>query len=420
MSDWLQHAHKPPARNGRSYDVFISYRSSDRGWAMALYDLLRLAGWEPFLDQYELVPGTDLEESLAEALEQSSSGVILFSEQTKDSEWCKRERNGMRILRDEGGFNYLFAKLDKTKLPLFARADTYLDFSDSPDRPRGANLLRLIAGLVGQPLTPDAARFAQEVDEAQQQALNEIEGAIKANNQAALIAFGASTEPGVAGTPRPLLDAANGLIGLGALDEALVVVERALNLFPKSLRAKQLQGLALRRQGKFQEAINILSALEAAGHNDPETLGILAAAWDGVYRQSKKELDLQKSRQLYETAFQGDPTSYYNGINAASKSLFLGEADVAREIADRVYPLVKQAADGQDIWAAATLAEVFLLRKEVAEAAKQYKKTIVTHPTRKGDLGSTRDQAARICKSHGLSEDDTKLAMAPFSMLDSD
>ena len=46
---WLEHAPKPPPRNGNSYDAFISYRSSDRAWAMALYDVLKLAGWESVL-----------------------------------------------------------------------------------------------------------------------------------------------------------------------------------------------------------------------------------------------------------------------------------------------------------------------------------------------------------------------------------
>jgi hypothetical protein len=68
MQAWLQHAPKPPERGDNSYDVFIS-RSSDRAWAMALYDALKLAEWEPFLDQYDLVPGTNLESSLTENLQ---------------------------------------------------------------------------------------------------------------------------------------------------------------------------------------------------------------------------------------------------------------------------------------------------------------------------------------------------------------
>ncbi|MGE3511372.1 MAG: toll/interleukin-1 receptor domain-containing protein, partial [Vicinamibacterales bacterium] len=117
---WLGFAPQPPERGKNSYDAFISYRSSDRAWAMALYDVLKLAGWDAFLDQFDLVPGADLEVSLSEALAASSAGVILWSSRTKDSAWCQRERNAMRTLRDRSGgsFKYIFAKLDGEDLPL--------------------------------------------------------------------------------------------------------------------------------------------------------------------------------------------------------------------------------------------------------------------------------------------------------------
>ena len=100
VGQWLQYAPKPPPQGENVYDAFISYRSADRAWAMALYDVLKLAGWQAFLDQYDLVPGTNLETSLTEALEASSAGVILWSSRTKDSKWCERERNAMRALKE--------------------------------------------------------------------------------------------------------------------------------------------------------------------------------------------------------------------------------------------------------------------------------------------------------------------------------
>src|SRR5215510_6965912 len=105
---WLQYAPAPPERGKHSYDVFISYRSSDRAWAMALYDILKLAKWEAFLDQYDLVPGANLETSLSEGLEANSLGVILWSSRTVDSKWCQRERNAMMALRDRPGFTFQF------------------------------------------------------------------------------------------------------------------------------------------------------------------------------------------------------------------------------------------------------------------------------------------------------------------------
>jgi hypothetical protein len=192
MQMWLQNAPKPPARGDNAYDVFISYRSSDRAWAMALYDTLKLAGWEPFLDQYDLVPGANLETSLTENMQASSSGVILWSSRTKDSEWCKRERQAMTTLKNSRRnsphpFSYVFAKLDTEPLPLFAQADLYIDFEDSQEGPRGVNLLKLMCGMRGIALAPEAVIMAQKVDQDTQQILVAINGAIEADNSVRLL-----------------------------------------------------------------------------------------------------------------------------------------------------------------------------------------------------------------------------------------
>lgn len=419
VQQWLQYAPKPPERGENSYDVFISYRSSDRPWAMALYDALKLAEWEPFLDQYDLVPGANLERSLVEALEASSSGVILWSSRTEDSLWCERERNAMRSLKDETGtFAYVFAKLDAQALPRFARSDIYIDFEDSREGPRGEKLLKLMCGMTRATLPPEAVEMALKVDQDAQQTLIAIKGAVEGDNPAKLLEIGTSATPGVLASPSPVLTAAEGLISMGKYEDAQEVLRHAAAHFPKSIRAKQLKGLALRRLKRFREAIDVLSELRAAGHQDPETLGILAAAWDGLYQTSGKKLYLRKSRGLYRTAFQADPHDYYTGINAASKSLFLGEAGEAQRLAAEVLPLVEGASDGEDFWPACTLGEVFLLQRKVDEAAAQYQRVIDNHPSRVGDLDGTRQQAARICSANGFSAEEINRAIAPFELLD--
>jgi tetratricopeptide (TPR) repeat protein len=419
LQRWLEHAPKAMPRGKKSYDVFISYRSSDRVWAMALYDVLKLAGWHAFLDQYALVPGTDLETSLVNGLEASSAGVILWSSRTKDSEWCKRERNGMRTLKDRSSstFSYIFAKLDSEPLPLFAQNDLYVGFEGSPEGPRGVNLLQLMCGMRGVPLAPDAVVMAQQVDEDAKQSMAQIKGAVHAGNGNKLLEIGTSTQPGVLASPGPVLAAAQGLIKLGRYDDAREVLKHASAHFPESIRAKQLEGLALRRLKKYQEAIDVLSELKAAGHRDAETMGILAAAWDGLYQSSSKTLHLRSSRELYRTAFQADPKDYYTGINAASKSLFLGESAEAQRLANEVFPLVADASDGEDFWAACTLGEIYLLQRKIDAAATQYQKVIDTHPNAVGDLKGTGEQAQRIGTALGLEPAEMAKVLAPFALL---
>lgn len=423
MQVWLQYAPKPPKRGNNTYDAFISYRSSDRAWAMALYDALRLAGWEPFLDQYDLVPGANLETSLTDNLQASSSGVILWSTRTKDSEWCKRERQAMTTLKDSRRnsphpFNYVFAKLDAEPLPLFAQADLYLDFAENPEGPRGVNLLKLMCGMREVSLAPEAVIMAQKIDQDAQQMLIAIRGAVEAGNSARLQEIGTSAEPGILASPGPVLATVQGLISLKEYENALAVLHYAEAYFPKSIRIKQLQGLALRRLKRYQQAIDVLSELKAAGHQDPETMGILAAAWDGLYQESGKILHLRKSRELYRTAFQGDPKDYYTGINAAAKSLFLGELPEAKRLATEVLPLVKAASNGEDFWAGCTLGEVYLLQQDIDSAATQYQKIIDKHAARIDDLASTRQQAVRICDAFQLSKEEKEKILSPFDLLE--
>jgi tetratricopeptide (TPR) repeat protein len=418
MQRWIGLAPKAPERGANSYDVFISYRSSDRAWAMALYDALKLAGWEPFLDQFELVPGANLQTSLEESLQASSSGVILWSSRTKDSEWCKRERQAMATMAGRNpSFHYVFAKLDSEQLPLFAQADLYEDFGNSPEGPRGVNLLRLMCGMRGVRLNEEAVRLAQEVDIATEQMVIQIRGAIEAGNATRLRQIGVSMDPGMVASSGPVLEAARGLISMGKPEQGLEVLERAEANFPISIVAKQLKGLALRRLRRYQEAIDVMSELKAAGHQDPETAGILAAAWDGRYQETGKVLYLRRSRELYRTAFQADPKSYYSGVNAASKSLFLGECDEACQIARQVLPLVEYARDGRDFWAACTLAEVYLLQRNIQAAAEQYQKVIDNHAERVGDLHGTAAQARRICTALAVAQDQVIKVLAAFELL---
>ena len=53
--NWLDLAPEPPPlAPGKAWHVFISYRSVNRPWVLALYDVLNGLGYKTFLDQYVL------------------------------------------------------------------------------------------------------------------------------------------------------------------------------------------------------------------------------------------------------------------------------------------------------------------------------------------------------------------------------
>src|SRR5207302_6220635 len=80
-----------PALRPDEYHVFLSYRSTDRGWAEQLVARLEGTGFRVFIDQAELEPGKSLVDQLQTALTNSRAGVVLISQVWMQSRWCQAE-----------------------------------------------------------------------------------------------------------------------------------------------------------------------------------------------------------------------------------------------------------------------------------------------------------------------------------------
>jgi len=396
MKQWLSYGPRvPELPAAKKWHVFLSYRSVHRDWALHLYDALTEAGFSVFLDQFRLVAGSSLATSLSQALGESSSGVILWSTESSDSAWCQTEYETMLNLKNqkESRFRFVVVKTDAQELPLFARTSLYEDFSQSPEGPHGAGLLRVMYGLVDQPLSEAAVRFAQKVDEETKSALLQIAAAAEIGNAARLHALGTCRTLAWLTSPVLACRAAETLIGLGERDMALAVLSAARAKFPKSIRPKQLEALALARAGRSSDAQLILAELYAAGHRDPESMGIFARTWMDRYKTSGSPRHLEKSRDLYVEAFSLAPSDYYTGINAASKSVLLGDLATATAVAEKVQALVGTALVNGDYWKTATVAEVQLIKQDYGKAAKLYRSAVTIDPEAKDNHASTLGQA---------------------------
>ena len=66
------------------------------------------------------------------------------------------------------------------------------------------------------------------------------------------------------------------------------------------------------------------------------------------YNTEGEQRFLESSRRFYAQAFEGAPDDFYVGINAAAKSLMLGEKDEAAEYARRVAKILEQTASTED------------------------------------------------------------------------
>lgn len=420
--EWLRYAPKPlPPSEGKKWNVFLSYRSVNRGWVLNLYDVLTELGFKVFLDQYVLKPGDSLIDVLEDGLESSQSGVLIWSNAAQDSEWVRNEYNVLlgKSTHDKS-FIFVPIKIDKIKLPAFANSKLFVDFTEYPDGPNGGDLLRLVYALVGKPLPDEAVEFAWGQDEAAGIAAARINAAIRNGRPEKLVAlFEAGGLPWKT-TASLACKTAEGLLKLGEEDEAIAMLQKVEAQFPRSIRPKQLRALALARRGQGDDldmAQDILGELYALNHLDPETLGIYGRTWMDRYKQSGDLSHLRQSRNYYAEAFEKAPDDYFTGINAASKSFLLGEPDRAKTYVEQVEQLVGRESVPGDYWKTATVAECLLLQQQYAEAADMYQKALDMAPTEEGSHASSRKQAALLLDKMGVDEETKMKVLQVFPQM---
>jgi hypothetical protein len=413
---WLDFAPKPDALPaGKEWHVFLSYRSVNRPWVLALYDVLNVLGYKVFLDQYVLTAAAPLAIALGDALDASAGAVMIWSGSYEDSEWCKQEFAKLETMQNQKkGFRYVIARIDESEIAGLAATKLWIDFSKQREGPAGSGLLSLLYGLKGQPLPPAAVKLAAEVDAQMRDGLLSVKAACDAGDADALVALAETDDMAWTGSPMLICSVAEGLIAMKKTPEAIRVLDRVEAAFPKALRPKQLRGLALARSRQTIKAQLLLGKLYAAGEIDPETLGILARTWMDRYNQSGDQLFLLKSRDLYRQAFEAFPTDYYTGINAASKSLLAGEKETAAQLAARVQKVVGDKPVANDYWMTATAAELQLLQAKFPEAAALYRAAVLMAPGAKASHESTHAQAKLLSQALGASDEQRALMDAAF------
>lgn len=195
---------------------------------------------------------------------------------------------------------------------------------------------------------------------------------------------------------------------LGEAFLAFDISQEGLSVFKNDLRLTQLQALALARTGATRRANQILDQLRQSGHQDEETLGILARThkdfWLMTADPAEKKKHLNISFDLYYSAYQRNH-GYYSGINAASMGLLAGKTEIARKLAQEVTDLCKALLEktGTDseerYWLDATLAEAAIILGKFDEAEKYYRAATVLSGDKLIIVSRTRAQA-RLLLEH--------------------
>jgi class 3 adenylate cyclase len=189
------------------------------------------------------------------------------------------------------------------------------------------------------------------------------------------------------------------------IGEPLIAYDAAaegLRRWNQDLRLTQLLALALARCGAPEPSNQILRDLWERNVRDPETSGVLARThkdlWLRLHGTANSEQHLTEAHRLYATGYVnarnvGDGNgAVYNGINAASTALLLGEQTRAGALAREVLQLCAEL-NQNDYWARATQAEAALVLGDVETAAGLYGEAAVTALGSSADLSTTRKQA---------------------------
>jgi class 3 adenylate cyclase len=198
-------------------------------------------------------------------------------------------------------------------------------------------------------------------------------------------------------TPEIYRALGNSILQLGEPLIAYDVLIEGLKEWSGDLRLQQLLALSLARSGSTVAANSLLVKLAQAGHQDEETLGLLArthkdlglSATDPQVRNHHLQLATARYQQAYQLT-----GSIWTGINAATMTMVMGQTSQAQAIARsvRAQCLAIQPDSMQtsgDYWLLATLGEAALILSEWAEAEDLYRRAVEVGQGRFGDLSSS-------------------------------
>jgi class 3 adenylate cyclase/tetratricopeptide (TPR) repeat protein len=220
----------------------------------------------------------------------------------------------------------------------------------------------------------------------------------------------APLQPAPPSSPAEWSRTAERLLESGAPLAAYDALVDALSRFPSDVRLRQLLALALARTGAGRSAIPILEALRGEGHDDEETLGMLARAhkdlWADGDTRAEQQRHLQLAYQYYRQAHRLSG-GIWSGINAATMALLLeqrGEAQsLARATREQCLRAVEaDPARAEDYWLQATLGEAALLLGDLPEAERAYARAAALGRLRVSDAASTRRNARLIIRHLGI------------------
>jgi hypothetical protein len=114
--------------------IFISYNHADKEIAQSLAMNLVQAKKNVWIDTWELNAGDSLIERIESALGDADAILVLLSERSTKSEWCRKElRSGLVRELEEKSVLVIPVVLDDCEIPLFLREKLWIDLRKDKD-----------------------------------------------------------------------------------------------------------------------------------------------------------------------------------------------------------------------------------------------------------------------------------------------
>ena len=151
------------------WDVFVSYGHEDAAWVRVLAGNLHQAGFEVFLDEWELVGGDRVAGRLEEGIRRSASGILVVSPHALSRPWVREEYEALlhQAVQDPGRrlIPVLYADAE---LPPFLATRLWVDFrgagTTGPEyEAKLGDLVRALSGLAAaeRPARDGAVRWPE-------------------------------------------------------------------------------------------------------------------------------------------------------------------------------------------------------------------------------------------------------------------
>lgn len=121
-------------------NIFISYSSDDKPFAIQLRKILSALGHDPWIDDYEIKVGDTIVSSLGKAAARADYFLVVLTQKSVRSSWVESELN-MQFFRDK--IQILPVLKERCDIPPFLRDKSYADFSE--DFTKG--LIRLLKAI---------------------------------------------------------------------------------------------------------------------------------------------------------------------------------------------------------------------------------------------------------------------------------